>query len=404
MIKEVHGSVTSPRGFSASSVSCGIKPGSQKPDLGLIHSQSPCVAAAVFTQSSIVSAHVVRGRRQLAAGELQSVIANSGNANACTGEKGLEDVAVISTLVGNLLHVAPSRVFVASTGVIGVPLPMERFREGIEAAVSSLAPGAQAGHAFARAIMTTDTRPKEVAVEVQAGNVRGIVAGAAKGAGMIAPNMATMLCFLTTDLCVSKELADAVLRAAVNESFNRITVDGHPSPNDTVVLLANGQAGNARLARGRKKSEEFADAVLYASNRLAEEIVRNAEGATKFIEVRVTGARTTQQAETIARAIANSPLVKAAANGEDPNWGRIVTAAGNSGVKLNPAKLVLHIGKEVAYRRGTPADVPKERLREEMRSSDLLFWLEVGQGRAKASVWTCDLSCEYVKINAEYTT
>jgi len=404
MIKEVHGSVTSPRGFSASSVFCGIKPGSQKPDLGLIHSQSPCVAAAVFTQSSIVSAHVVRGRRQLAAGELQSVIANSGNANACTGEKGLEDVAVISTLVGNLLHVAPSRVFVASTGVIGVPLPMERFREGIEAAASSLAPGAQAGHAFARAIMTTDTRPKEVAVEVQAGNVRGIVAGAAKGAGMIAPNMATMLCFLTTDLCVSKELADAVLRAAVNESFNRITVDGHPSPNDTVVLLANGQAGNARLARGRKKSEEFADAVLYASNRLAEEIVRNAEGATKFIEVRVTGARTTQQAETIARAIANSPLVKAAANGEDPNWGRIVTAAGTSGVKLNPAKLVLHIGKEVAYRRGTPADVPKERLREEMRSSDLLFWLEVGQGRAKASVWTCDLSCEYVKINAEYTT
>lgn len=404
MIKEIHGSITTPRGFSASGVACGIKSGTGKLDLGLIHSDSPCVAAAVFTQSSVVSAHVIRGRNQIAKGELQSVVANSGNANACTGEKGVEDANEAACSVGNSLQVSPSRVFVASTGVIGVPLPMDRIRTGIDEAASALDSGAQAGHAFARAIMTTDTRPKEVAVEVQAGNVRGTVAGAAKGSGMIAPNMATMLCFLTTDLCVSRELADEALRAAVDESFNRITVDGHRSPSDTVVLLANGEAGNSRLARGRKKSEEFADAVLYACTRLAEEIVRDAEGATKFIEVRVTGARTVKQAETVAREIADSPLVKTAANGEDPNWGRIVTAAGNSGVKLDPNKLVLHIGKEVAYEHGLPSDVPKQRLSEEMKSPELLFWLDLGQGKKKASVWTCDFSCDYVKINAEYTT
>lgn len=404
MIKEIHGSVTTPAGFSAAGVACGIKPGSKKPDLGLVHSDSPCVAAAVFTQSAVVSAHVTRGRTQMARGELQTIIANSGNANACTGEGGIADAHEMASLAGRLLSVPSDCVFVASTGVIGVPLPMDRVRRGLEDSVASLASGSQAGHAFARAIMTTDTRPKEVAVEVQAGSVRGTVAGAAKGAGMIAPNMATMLCFLTTDLCVSKELAAKALRAAVDESFNRITVDGHPSPSDTVVLLANGQAGNPQLARGRKKSEEFTDAVLYACSGLAEQIVRDGEGATKLIEVRVTGARTTGQAETVAREIANSPLVKTAANGEDPNWGRIITAAGNSGVKIDPNRLVLRIGREVAFDHGAPSGVPKERVREEMKGSDLLFWLDLGQGRSKASIWTCDLSSEYVKINAEYTT
>jgi len=221
---------------------------------------------------------------------------------------------------------------------------------------------------------------------------------------MIAPNMATMLCFITTDLSISRELAQAALHSAVEQSFNRITVDGHQSPSDTVILMANGRAGNARLGSADPASEEFADAVLYVCSKLAEEIVRDAEGATKFIRVRVSGAPTVNEALLVARAIADSPLVKTAAAGEDPNWGRIVTAAGNSGVKLEPDKLTLHIGKEVAYTRGLPSGVSKERLRAQMKPAEILFWLDLGLGEHKATVCTCDLTCEYVRINAEYTT
>ncbi len=402
---EIPGSVTSPRGYKASAVHCGLKRDKSKPDIGLLVSEVPAVAAGTFTTSDLVGAHVGVCRRHLRGGKAQAIAVNAGNANAFTGPGGIADAERMAKTVAEELGLPQEYALVASTGVTGRPLPMDTVLAGIKEAAANLASGREVGHNFARAIMTTDTKPKEVVVQVAVGDIEGIVAGAAKGAGMIAPRMATMLAFLATDLRVPLGTLSDALKEAARVSFNRITVDSHRSPNDTLIMLANGASGGPWVEQNTPQAAKFTDGVLYVASRLAEMIVRDAEGASKFIEVRVTGASTEAQAEQVAREVASSPLVKAAVHGGDPNWGRILSAAANAGAGTDPGKISVQIGTVRVFEKGAPKpEVAGAAVRQQMLGEDVLVWLDLGLGNQRASVWTCDLSEEYVTINAEYET
>jgi glutamate N-acetyltransferase/amino-acid N-acetyltransferase len=393
----VSGTVTSPQGFLAGAVQTGIR--SQKGlDLAILCSEKPCVAAGVFTTSAIKAAPVIISQKHLQDKRAQAIVVNAGCANACTGDSGIADATEMARSVAEKLGLSTTDVLVASTGVIGVPLPMERVRAGI----SKITFTEEGGHELARAMMTTDTFAKEIAIFVETSGGEFTLGGVAKGAGMIHPNLATMLCFLTTDALVAPNFLQSALQKAVDASFNMITIDGDTSPSDTVVLLANGLASNATI--NKRNDGLFQKALNEVCLYLAKCIARDGEGATKLIEVVVEGALTEAEARLAARTIASSPLVKSAIHGNDPNWGRIVAALGRSGAKLDEAKLVVYLNDSCVMKQGKPMPFNKQEASNRLDSKEVSVKLELNLGKGKAKAWGCDLSEEYVTINSAYTS
>jgi glutamate N-acetyltransferase/amino-acid N-acetyltransferase len=400
-VRAVDGGVTAPSGFRASGLHCGIK-ASGKPDLSLIVSDVPASAAGVFTVNLAKAAPVYLCQDHLASsgGRAIAIVTNSGCANACTGPQGVADAAEMARITAQAIGCRENQVLVASTGVIGVNLKMDKIRSGVPQAVSQLA--ADGGAAAARAIMTTDPFPKEYAVEVatEFGSFR--VGGMAKGSGMIEPRMATMLGYLTTDADVDPVMLSRAVTEASRYTFNAITVDGEPSTNDCVLALANGASG---VTITENLYPALFEAFRAVAHELALGIVRGGEGATKLVAITVTGAATDGDAWTAARAIANSPLVKTAVHGGDPNWGRLVAAAGRSGAAFVLAGARVQIGPLVLFENGRPFDELAPKAAEYLTGKDLSIIVDLGAGGDhRATVWTCDLSAEYVKINAEYRT
>jgi glutamate N-acetyltransferase/amino-acid N-acetyltransferase len=394
------GGVTLADGFSAGAVYAGIKtPGPDKLDLGILVSDRPAAAAATFTQNSFAAAPVVVSRQRVEAGRARAVIVNAGNANACTGEQGLADAREMADLAARKLGVEPNDVLVASTGVIGVPLPMDLIRRGVDA----IEPRADGGHRMARAIMTTDTRPKEAGAELELGGRTVRIGGMAKGAGMIHPNMATLLVFVTTDAAVDPRFLRSALRAAVADSFNMISVDGDTSTNDTLIALANGAAGNPVVREGAD-ADAFTAALTHVCGELARAIVADGEGATRLIRVDVVGARTDDDARAAARAVVRSNLVKAAVYGGDPNWGRVLCAIGYCGAYVDPGVVDLHVGEIQLVRAGSPVPGSREAAGGEMKQKEVRFLANLGVGQARATAWGCDLTEAYVVENSAYTT
>ncbi|WP_287153881.1 bifunctional glutamate N-acetyltransferase/amino-acid acetyltransferase ArgJ [Candidatus Solincola tengchongensis] len=391
VFEEMEGGVCAPLGFKAAGVACGLKE-SGRPDLCLIYSEVQCSAAGVFTTNAFRAAPVLVSMEHLRGGSLRAVVANSGNANAWTGHRGLEDAREMAVAAARELEVAAEQVAVASTGVIGCYLDMGKLREGISRAASSLS--REGASRAAEAIMTTDTFPKQWALEAEGFRVGGM----AKGAGMISPRMATMLAFITTDAQVEAGELHHALRRVVDRTFNRITVDGCTSTNDMVVVMASGLSGR------RVGGWEMEEALYPLCSRLARMIVEDGEGATRFITVRVRGAADDAEAEVAARAVADSPLVKTAFFGGDANWGRVVQALGASLPQLDPAGVEVRFGGLTVARGGAPVEVEKAALQEVMASPRVDLEIGLGRGEGEAVVWTCDLSYEYVRINAEYHT
>lgn len=395
------GTVTSPRGFLAGATYAGIKTAAEgQRDVGILFSERPCAAAGVFTTNKFQAAPVHWCLEHVRRGQAQAVVANSGNANAGTGDEGYRDAAQMAALAAEHLALMQPDVMVASTGVIGVPLPMQRIRD----AIRNIRVDQEGGHEFARAIMTTDTFPKEIAVDVQLPQGGGMVGGVAKGAAMIHPNMATMLAFVTTDLAVAPAFLQDALRTAADLSFNMITVDGDTSTNDTLLLLANGASGNPTLHEGEPGAAEFQDALNHVCIYLAKCIARDGEGSTKLIEVRVQGAANVQDARLVARTVAGSTLLKAAVYGNDPNWGRILAAAGRSGVDIEPERVDVLLGDVCLMRRGQPVAFDQEAARVAISQTEVVIHLSLHLGEGRATAWGCDLTQEYVRLNAEYTT
>lgn len=396
----VHGGVATPSGFRAAGISAGIK-ASGKPDLALIVSDRIASAAAVFTTNKALAAPVLISREHLASshGHARAVIVNSGCANACTGADGLTVARGMAEQTALLLGCPTEHVLVASTGVIGVSLSLDKITAALPRAIQAL--GADQSAAAAQAIMTTDPFPKEAAIRVSIGGREVVIGGTAKGSGMIEPMMATMLGFLTTDAAVPPALLHRALREVVDNTFNAITVDGECSTNDCVMLLANGASG---VAIDESSYQTFAHALETVCLRLALGIVRGGEGATKLITITVTGGATTVEARKAAKAIANSPLVKTAVHGGDPNWGRLIAVAGRAGVEFDLARAAVTIGSIVLFKDGRPFDEHAPEAAKYLRNDDINIAVDLGAGQASSTVWTCDLSAEYVRINAEYRT
>ena len=393
----VSGTITSSQGFLAGAVQSGIKV-PRALDLAIVYSEVPCVAVGVFTTNAIKAAPVVLSQKRLQDKSARAVVVNSGCANACTGTAGMADAEEMTGLVAEKLALSSEDVIVASTGVIGVSLPMERVRDGI-GNITFIADG---GHELARAIMTTDTFTKETAIFVKTETGGFTIGGVAKGAGMIHPNMATMLCFLTTDASVDADFLEQALQKAVDASFNMITVDGDTSPSDMVVLIANGLAGNRAINKDNGGAFQMAldEVCLY----LAKCIARDGEGATKLIEVTVECALDQSEARLAARTIAGSSLVKAAIYGSDPNWGRIVAAIGRSGAQVDETRLDLYLNNVCVVRQGHPESVDVDKLAASLDNKEVFIRLNLNLGGNGATAWGCDLSEEYVTINSAYTT
>ena len=402
MIEDVEGGVTAASGFRAAGLHCGVK--KVKKDLALVVSDVPAVAAGVFTRNVVAAAPVVLDRALLEASpRARVIVVNSGNANACTGEQGMEDARCMARQAAQALGVPVAEVLVSSTGVIGQRLPIARICDGIAAAAPLVARGGHA--AAAEAILTTDTFTKEAAVTVEVAGVQVTIGGMAKGSGMIAPNMATMLAFITTDAAVTPEVLRRALRESTDRSFNRITVDGDTSTNDMAIVLANGAAGNPVLSSAADPGyAAFAGGLESVLVKLSKMIVTDGEGATKFVEIRLAGARTEEEADRAARAVANSSLVKTAIHGEDANWGRILAAVGYSGIAFDPAAVTIHFGDVPILREHYGIDFSEADAREVLSRKEIVITVDLHQGTAGAVFWTCDLSKEYVAINANYRT
>lgn len=397
-MKRIAGSVTAPLGFVANGIKCGIKKG--KMDLGLIVSKVPAFVAGVFTTNGLKAAPVKVSKARLKFGRAQAIAVNSGNANCLTGKRGLKDAIDISKFVASSLWVGENDVLVASTGIIGKPLPSDKIKSAIPRLVKGLSKVKEG--LVAQAILTTDTHPKKIAVAIKIGKKTVKIGGIAKGAGMICPNMATMLCFLTTDADIELRALKSSLKDAVYNSFNAITVDGDMSTNDTVLILANALAGNHKIKYGSGDYRIFSEALNYVTSYLAEEIVKDGEGATKFIKTEVKGAKVKSDAEKIAKQIANSNLVKTAIAGEDPNIGRVASAAGAAGVKFNESKLDIYLNGTKAVSGGNLIYKNMPKLKELLRKKEITITLDLNQGHHSATVLTCDLTEEYIKINARY--
>lgn len=401
-MKSIQGGITAPKKFKAAGVKAGIKK-SGKEDVAVIYSEIPAAVAAVFTTNAMAAAPVHISREVAKKGAARAIVINSGCANACTGEQGMQDARKMVSLTAAELQVGSSEILVASTGIIGVNLPMDKVQAGIKHAVAALA---VSGHEGAmQAIMTTDTFPKSCAHEFVLGGQTVRIAGIAKGAGMIHPNMATMLCFITTDAAVSPTVLDYALKAAVNLSFNMITVDGDTSTNDMLAVLANGAAENSLIdSIDHPDYPAFFAALKLVAIYLAQQVVRDGEGATKFLEITVANATSFASAKQAAMAIAKSPLVKTAFFGQDPNWGRILCATGYSGAEVDPWKTSLSIGGIDIVKAGLGVQYDEQALRKIMAEHDIKVIVDLGLGTSEATVWTCDFSYEYVKINGEYHT
>lgn len=395
---EIKGGITAPAGFLAASIHCGIKGGDTngKEDMALIFSEWPAVAAGTFTTNKVKAAPVLVSAPRVRAGHARAIIANSGNANACTGPQGLESARRMCGAAAGALGLAGREVLVCSTGRIGVQLPIEKMEASIAKMPAKL--GRYSGR-VARAIMTSDTFPKEIAVECRIGGKPVRIGGIAKGAGMIDPNMATMLCFITTDAAIEKADFQAALRASVAQSFNRITVDGDMSTNDTVLALANGRAGNAPLKRAGGEFPIFQGALDMVTAALARKIVKDGEGVSRFIDLRLTGARTEREARLAARAVANSMLVKSAWYGGDPNWGRIMDAVGYSGARVRQERIRIAYNGLPAVEGGMPAATPMAKLRAVAGKKEFVINVDLGVGNAGYAIWTTDLTTEYVEFN-----
>ena len=398
----LEGGITAVPGILASGIAAGIKPSGKK-DLALVYSSSPARAAAVFTTNQVKGAPVLVSQEHVRDGRAQAILASAGCSNVCTGEQGVKDAREMTRITGELLRIPPRQVLIASTGVIGQPLPMDKIRAGLPKLVKGLSP--QGGRLAAEAIMTTDTRPKEAALRVDVAGRPVTIGGIAKGVGMIEPHMATMFCFLATDAMVARDSLPRVLRRSVDRSFNRITVDGDQSTSDTVALLANGLAENAPLERGDKGLRQFNRGLAAVAERLAQMLVQDGEGASKLVEVSVLGARTRREALVAARSVANSPLVKTAICGADPNWGRIMMALGKSTARVVQDRVAIRIGDEPIVEGGMLRPSARmERVQQIMRGAEYTIAIDLGLGRGEDRVWTSDLTEEYVRLNSKYTT
>jgi len=401
-IEWLDGGVTAVPGILAGGVAAGIKPSGKK-DLALVYSPTPARAAAVFTGNQVKGAPVLVSMEHARSGIAQAIVASSGCANVCTGEQGVRDAREMTKLVGELLRIPARHVLIASTGVIGVPLPMDKVRAALPKLVKSLSP--QGGRAAAEAILTTDTRPKEAALRVDVGGRSVTIGGVAKGVGMIEPHMATTFCFVATDVVIASDALRAVVRRGVEGTFNRITVDGDQSTSDTVAVLANGVAENAPLAPGARGVAAFARALEALMQRLARMLVADGEGATRLVTVTVRGAASRRDALAAARSVANSPLVKTAIAGQDPNWGRIMMALGKSAARVEQQRVAIAFDDEPLVEQGMLREGARiGRIREIMGRPEYAIIVDLGLGRGEDRVWTCDLSEEYVRINAKYTT
>jgi glutamate N-acetyltransferase / amino-acid N-acetyltransferase len=411
-MKEVTGGVCAPKGFSAGGIRCGIKASSQKKDLAVIYSEKICDAAAMFTTNKVKAASVQVSQENIADGKLRAIIANSGNANACTGQEGMSAAKRMAQLAADTLGISAGEVAVASTGVIGVPLPIEVIEKNISAIKANLRCDEQGNADALEAIMTTDMRKKEIAVETEIGGEIVRIGAMTKGSGMIHPNMATMLTFITTDAAVEKPALDLALRLAVKRSFNRLTVDGDTSTNDMVVIMANGEAENAPVNSSNKCPHCTADyntfyaALEYVCVALARKMARDGEGATKLVTVTVTNAKDEESAQVLAKSVASSSLVKAACFGADANWGRVLCALGYAGVDFSPEKTDVNFksgaGEIEVCRNGQPVKFSEEKAKEILSEEEIEILVNLHSGSEKASVWGCDLTYDYVKINGDY--
>jgi len=391
-------------GFKATGQCCGIKDKNIK-DLALIVSEVPATAAAVFTKNRVVSPGVTWSRRALAkSGSCRAVIINSGNANTVTGPKGLKDCDEITKKVADELGIPQKEVFIASTGIIGVPLPSEKIIKATPNLIKKLGGKAKNWTDASEAIMTTDLVSKSDRVSYSFKGKNIVIGGITKGSGMIHPNMATMLGFLFTDAVIDSKTLKMALKEAIDRSFNRITVDGDNSTNDCVAILANGKAKNSAIKPNTPAYREFLKALTKLSKNLASRIVLDGEGATKFVTVRVQRGKTRKQAYLIANSVATSSLVKTALFGEDPNWGRIFCAVGNAGAHFNPEKVDIFLNKNLLLKNGNPTHLPQKKLEKAMKQHEIDITIDLKCGNEWEEVFTCDLSYDYVKINAEYTT
>ncbi|MBE0068713.1 bifunctional ornithine acetyltransferase/N-acetylglutamate synthase [Thermoanaerobacterium thermosaccharolyticum] len=400
----IEGNITSPKGFLASGVFAGIK--KAKKDFALIYSEKKANAAALFTTNKVKAAPVLLDMEKIKNGEAQAIVANSGNANACTGQKGYEDACSMAFMAAEKLNIDKDDVLVCSTGVIGVTLPMDKIAKGIELAVQNLS--RDGGKEAAEAILTTDTFTKEIAVKFNIKGVEVKIGGIAKGSGMISPNMATMLSFITTDADISKSALNKALKDTVKRSYNMISVDGDMSTNDTVIMLANGVAGNPTIDEGTKEYQVFYNALLYVNKHLAKQIAKDGEGATKFMEVNVVNAPTEDDAILASKSVVNSNLVKTAIFGEDANWGRIIAAVGYSGANFSQDSVDIYLksnkGLIKVCENGGYVPFSEDKAKEILSEKEISIVVDFNAGKYEALAWGCDFSYDYVKINGSYRT
>ena len=400
-VRLVDSGVTAAPGFRAGSVSCGVKSADGTPDLAMLVADRPCVTAGTFTTSRTPSHTVILCKEHLAAthGSAQAVVVNSGNANCSNGERGMRDAREMAALAANKLGIEPQQVMVSSTGIIGRPLPMDKITNGI----NDVQVAADGGPTFAEGIITTDTRTKTIAVEFEVAGKTVRIGGSTKGAGMIYPNMATMLCYLTTNVAAEGNWLQSLLRVAVADSFNMICVDGDMSTNDTVLLFANGEAGNEALQDGVAGAETFAAALRHVTRYLAREIARDGEGATRLMQVHVTGAASDADARKAARAITGSPLWQCAVAGGDPNWGRVMAALGASGAEMDVDRISITLGDVNIVNGGVATTYVQADAKRAVSGTEVLVSADLGAGAFEATAWGCDLTHGYIDENTTYT-
>lgn len=401
MIKKDTQGVTFAKGFTAAGVKAGIKK-SGNLDVAVIYTKTQAVVAGTFTQNKVAAAPVYVSKEVVATGTAHAIVANAGCANACTGQQGLDDAHKMAQIAADELGVNANDVIVGSTGVIGVNLPMDKLEAGIKDAVANLS--TDGSDNAGRAIITTDTHSKSVTCEFELSGKTVRMGAIAKGSGMIRPNMATMLCYITTDIAIDQALLQKAVSGCVEKSFNMISVDGDMSTNDMVIVLANGEANNAKITEENTDYQIFFDKLMMLCTELAKQIAADGEGASKFLTINVKGAKSFADAKTVGMAIANSPLVKTAFFGEDPNWGRVICAVGYSGADMVPEKTVVKFGGITIFANGTGATYDEKALAHVMKQKDIVIDIELNMGQEDATVWSCDLSYEYVKINGEYHT
>ena len=402
----ITGGVTAAKGFLAAGVEAGIKYQNRK-DMAMVYSKTPCRAAGVFTTNVVKAAPVLWDKEVVESEwEAQAIVVNSGIANACTGKLGYEYCRETAGAAADALEISPQSVLICSTGVIGMQLPMEKMTEGVRMLAKAIKPGEEAGTDAAKAIMTTDTRNKQVAVKVTIGGKEVTIGGMCKGSGMIHPNMCTMLAFVTTDVNISKKLLQEALSADVQDTFNMVSVDGDTSTNDTLLVLANGQAENPEITEKGADYDTFVEALHYVNETLAKKIAGDGEGATALFEVKVIHADNKEDAKTLAKSVITSSLTKAALFGHDANWGRILCALGYSGAKFDPEAIELYlessVGKILIFKDGMAADYSEEEATRILSCSEVTALVDMKMGEAKATAWGCDLTYDYVKINADY--